>query len=86
MGVVGGVGRGGDGEFEDGFIAGGGVFLGEMAEDDVFLEDDGAGVGRVFAEDQGEEVDLPAPLGPTRPMRSSRLTCKEASSNSVCCP
>ena len=30
-----------------------------------------------------KSVDLPAPFGPTSPMRSPRLTCNEASSNSI---
>src|ERR1019366_260880 len=32
------------------------------------------------------KVDLPAPFGPTSPMRSPRLTCRDASSKSTCAP
>ena len=32
---------------------------------------------------RAKRVDLPAPFGPTSPIRSPRLTCKDTSSNNV---
>ena len=74
LGVFGGDGGG---QLEDGLVAGGGVFLRQIADGDAAFAGDVAGVGRIPAPRMMEKsVVLPAPFGPTRPMRSSRLTCK----------
>ena len=43
-------------------------------------------VGSVEDEDEREQGGLPAPFGPTCPMRSPRLTCRDASSKSTRAP
>ena len=53
----------GGGEFEDGFVCGGGGFLGEVAEGAAAVEDDAAVVGGVAAEDEGEEGGFARAVG-----------------------
>ncbi len=51
------------GEFEDGFVASGGGFLGEEAEGDAAFHGDLAVVGALFAEDDGEERGFAGAVG-----------------------
>lgn len=51
------------GEFEDGLVAGGGAFLGQVAKGEAALHGDGAVVGRLFIENDGEERGFPGAIG-----------------------
>ena len=53
----------GDGQFQNRFIPGGGGFLGQMADGGIFLQRNGAGIGRLGLEDHGEEGGFARAIG-----------------------
>lgn len=64
------------GEFEDGFVAGGGAFLGKKSESGAALEDDGAGIGGIFAKNEREKGGFSGTIGADEADAVTRIDLK----------
>src|SRR5947208_13109449 len=72
--------RNGDGKFEHSFVSGSGGFLRKKSDGCILLDRDRSLSGETSPSRSANKVDLPAPLGPTNPIRSPRLTWSDTSS------
>src|SRR2546430_5556079 len=75
--------RNGESKFEHGFFSGGGGFLRKKSIVAFFSIAIVPLSGETPPRRSANKVDLPAPLGPTNPIRSPRLTWSETSSKSA---